>query len=54
MGWGQILTLKNDPICNFALRVVTIYKLYWELGGGQILTLRNDPKLHWDGIGVKF
>ena len=29
MGWGQILTLKNDPTCNFAPRVVTIYKLHW-------------------------
>ena len=29
MGWGQILTLKNDPTCNFASRVVTIYKRHW-------------------------
>ena len=42
MGWGQILTLKNDPICNFAPRVVTIYQLHW-YGWGKILTLTNNP-----------
>ena len=41
MGWGQILTLKNDT-CNFASRVVTIYKLHW-YGVGSRLTLKNDP-----------
>ena len=30
MGWGQILTLKNDPTCTFAPRVVTIYKDCWD------------------------
>ena len=30
MGWSQISTLKNDPTCNFAPRVVTIYKLHWD------------------------
>ena len=30
MGWGQISTLKNHPTCNFAPRVVTIYKLHWD------------------------
>ena len=42
MGWDQILTLKNDPTCNFASLVVTIYKLHW-YGWVQILTLKNDP-----------
>ena len=34
MGMGQILTFRNDPICNFALRAVTIYKLHWYGPGG--------------------
>ena len=38
MGWGQILTLKNDPTCNFASLVDFI-----GLGWVQILTLKNDP-----------
>ena len=62
MGWGQILTLKNDTTCNFASRVVTIYKLHW-YGVGSRLTLKNDPtcistppvfmkyKIHWNGLG---
>ena len=54
MGRGQISTLKNDPTCNFAPRVDTIYINFIGMGWGQILTLRNDPKLHWDGVGVKF
>ena len=29
MGWGQILTLRTDPTCISALRVVMIYKLHW-------------------------
>ena len=60
MGWGQILTLKNDPTCNFAPCVVKTYKIYWYRVG---LTLKNDPmcisaprvflryKLHWDEVG---
>ena len=63
MGWGQ--TLKNDPTCNFAPRVVTTYKLHW-YGVGQILTLKNETicclaqrvvmkyKLHFGWGGVKF
>ena len=35
MGWGQISTLKNDPTCNFAPRVVTIYKLHWDVMGSN-------------------
>ena len=62
MGWGQILTLKNDPMCSMVPRVVIKCKLHWDWVGGQILTLRNDPtcilalhvvmknKLHWDGV----
>ena len=65
MGWGQILTLKNDPTYNFAPRVVTIYKLHW-YAVGQILTLKNDHtcmsaprvfmkyKLHVEGMGSNF
>ena len=65
MGWGQILTLKNDPTSISAPRVFIRYKLHWD-GVGQILTLKNDPtcslaprvvlkyKLHRDGVGFKF
>ena len=42
MGWGQILTLKNDPTCISAQRVFIKFKLYWD-GVGSILTLKNDP-----------
>ena len=28
MEWGQILTLKNDPTCSLAHRVVLKYKLH--------------------------
>ena len=28
MGWGQILTLKNDPTCSLVPRVVLKYKLH--------------------------
>ena len=35
MGCGQILTLKNDPTCNYASRVVTIYKLHWYAVGSN-------------------
>ena len=27
---GQILTLKNDPICSRVPRVVIKYKLHWD------------------------
>ena len=58
--WGQILTLKNDPTCNFAQRLVTIFKLHWYGLGSNFL---NDPtcisaprvfikyKLNWKGWG---
>ena len=51
MGWGQILTLRNDQ------------KLHWDGGRGQMLTLKNDPSrisalrvvmkyiLHWNTMG---
>ena len=31
MGWGQILTFRNDP------------KLHWDGVGVKILTLKNEP-----------
>ena len=43
MGWGQILTLKNDPTCNFAPRIVTIYKLYWD-GVGSNFNVEKWPQ----------
>ena len=36
MGWGHILTLKNDPTCISALGVVMIYKLHWYGVGSNI------------------
>ena len=63
---GQILTLKNDPSCSMAPRVVMKYILNWDKVGGQILTLKNDPtcyfaprivtiyKLHWYEMGSNF
>ena len=45
MGWGQILTLKNDPTCNFASRVVTIYKLNW-YGAGSNFNVAKRPYVY--------
>ena len=28
LGWGQILTLENDPTCSLATRLLIKYKLH--------------------------
>ena len=61
MGWGQILTLRNDPSRISALRVVMKYKLHWNWMGSNYDPTCNFAsrvvtiyKLHWYGVGSNF
>ena len=42
MGWG-LLTLKNDPTCSLAPRVVSKYKLHRDGVGFKFLAKKSGP-----------
>ena len=42
IGWGQFLTLKNDPTCSLAAHVVSNINFIWMVWDSNI-NLENEP-----------